>query len=173
MQLYCFLYNKITIMKHAFIYLLFSLPFWVHAQHVRLVSSSSTDWSGGVAGHAGTRYTFTLAFDGVDKRELIVETIWIGNKPTPLVVKANNRADFNTVLSEGKKAITCTINAAVDRSFHVSGPDPYAVDHKKQNSAKPPLKYKGVALLEYHYKGTKGYFVINKITTKNPSISYP
>lgn len=160
-------------MRNTCLLLMLLFPLLVNAQTVKVISSASTDWSGGVAGHAGTRYTFSIAFAGFDKNGLQPDTLWIGDKPTALKVKENDKGDFNTTRSTSKGKVTYTINAAIDRSTHIYSPEPYGLDHKEADAEKPPLKYKGVALLAYHYKGRISYFVIDKIITKYPPISYP
>ncbi len=160
-------------MRRTALLILLFLPIVTYAQNVKLINSSSTDWSGGVAGHAGTRYTFTIECSGFDRAAFTLDTIWIGNDPTRLLVKVNDKTAFNTVFKAGKKGVVYTINAAVDRSFHATVEDPYGNGNKTIKTAKPPLKYKGVALLSYHYKGKPYHFVIDKITIKYPPISYP
>ena len=160
-------------MRRTALLILLFLPIVTYAQNVKLINSSSTDWSGGVAGHAGTRYTFTIECSGFDRAAFTLDTIWIGNDPTRLLVKIDDKTAFNTVCKAGKKSIVYTINLAVDRSFHTSVEDPYSSGNKTIKTAKPPLKYKGVALLSYHYKGKPYHFVIDKTTIKYPPISYP
>lgn len=160
-------------MRNTVLLILLFLPMVTYAQNVKLINSSGTDWSGGVAGHAGTRYTFTIECSGFDRSAFSLDTIWIGNDPTGIVVKVNDKTAFNTVYKAGKKGVVYTINAAVDRSFHANADDPYSNGNKTIKTTKPPVKYKGVALLAYHYKGKPSYFVIDKIITKYPSISYP
>ena len=160
-------------MRTTILFILLLLPFWAPAQKARLIASSSTDWSGGVAGSSGTRYVFTIAFPGCNKKDIEQDTLWIGDRPTALVVKTNDAAYFNTVVTSAKKSITYTINAAVDHSRRFNSPDPYRQNTNAINPVKAPMQYNGVALLAYRYKGKRCYFTISKIITKYPDISYP
>ncbi len=161
-----------------FIFVLLSNTLDVIAQYVKLVESSEMNWSGGVAGRRGTNYNFTVDFIQF-KKEPVPDTIWIKNTPFSfLQVGSTPQGTANIKKTIGKKSVQYSISVAIshdDYRERVIAPPGSGEEkeHKQQTAARAPVKYKGVALLSYTYKGERHYFEITGITKKLPPVNYP
>ena len=150
------------------------LPLFSLAQKVKLTKSSSTSWSGGIAGRYGTGYNFTVAFSDFGPTEPAPDTMWIGNKCIPLVIKVGDKPQpFNAVRTAGKKSVSYFLVGSTSWEDDPRSIDATGAKGNKQPGGAPPLKYKGVALLSYKYKGKQKYFVIEKVLDRKPPVNYP
>ena len=163
------------VIRKAFLF--FSLlvcPIVVQAQKVKLAASSSKSWSGGIAGRYGTNYSFTVEFSDYVKGEPKPDTLWIGNKCIPLLVKVESSpAAFNTVRTKNNGKLTFVISCVTDNRDDKQRTTPDNTIQRRVPTPVPPKKYKGVALLSYKYQGRHQYFVIDKIITVSPPVNYP
>jgi hypothetical protein len=153
------------------------LPFCTHAQRITLTSAISTDWSGGVAGRHGTSYVFVVEFSKYGAEAPLPDTLWLGNKCIPLIAKtATGGRAFNLVAAKKKQKITYTITAGTSNADDptLSVQDPFSNNSAKALPApKPPVAYKGVALLCYSYQGARHYYTIARILTHGDPVNYP
>ena len=146
------------------------------AQKVVLTNSSATHWSGGIAGRYGVGYNFTVTFSAYHRKEPAPDTLWIGNKCIPLIIKTGtNPQPFNATRTQGKKSVAYTIFAGTSHEDDLNNVTPYPGQKKitPPPEPAPPIKYSGIALLSYQYKGKQHYFVIDKIMKNNPPVNYP
>ncbi len=157
----------------AFLFLMFSFfAANVNAQKIKILSSTLQRWSGGVAGHSGSNYSFEIEFSGYHT-EPVPDTIWLDRQPRPLLVA--NAADLSTANTRRKRkknAVAYTITESTSKSEENLNyyPTPLKSEHKP---AHPPVNYKGAALLSYHYNGKQYYFEIPKIMKQLTPINYP
>lgn len=146
------------------------LPAKALAQTVTLKNSTERSWTGGIAGRSGSDYTFSLEFKGF-KNDPIPDTLWIENEPIPIVMSSRSQANAR-INRLNKNTMQLDINAGITRDeyerYH-AGP----LREVKAPPHHPPVKYSGVALLSYLYKGKKKYFVIGKMLTRYPPVAYP
>ncbi len=144
----------------------------VRAQKVKLTQSSSTSWSGGIAGRYGTGYNFTVEFSGYKgKKEPVPDTIWLGNKRIPLKIKVGTEPQsFNAVRTEGKKSVSYLIICGTSWE---DAPKPGQPASKNEAKPVPPMKYSGIGLLSYKYNGRQRYFVIDRVMEQKPPVNYP
>ncbi len=141
------------------------------AQNIKLISATQRSWSGGIAGHHGENYTFIVEFTDI-KKDVVPDTIWIGNDPVPILITEGNYAqNVNTKATKTKKGIRFEINAGTAHDDYADRYAPYGKEPRKEPP--PPIKYSGVALLSYQYKGNQKYFTISKITNSLPPVNYP
>jgi len=158
----------------ALLVILLLLPFCSTAQKVKLVNSTATNWSGGIAGRSDTNYMFKVEFSGYGKSQPMPDTLWIGNKCIPLILKTNPAPpNFNLISTAGKKKVTYEIMGAVSKDLNKNRPDPYQEANKKNHLPLPPVKCSGVALLSYHHNGRRYFYTIEKVLTQNPPLNYP
>lgn len=143
------------------------LPTMLNAQTVKLINSSEQQWSGGVAGKRGTRYSFVVEFAGL-ATEPVPDTIWVGREP--IAILTTTREQYaNTKITRKGKSVRFEINVNTQS-------DDYEYNHPTQDARQrpgPPIKYKGIALLSYRNNNRRCYFVIGKIITHYDHISYP
>jgi hypothetical protein len=164
--------------KILFAILILVLPRLANAQKVKLITSSGTNWSGGIAGRYGTGYNFTVEFSHYAKDEPMPDIIWLENKPVPIIIKGTTspqHPNFNTTRTEGKKRVTYTFYVGTSHGDEQPYNNPYPSGKGAKTIIKPqpPQKYGGVALVSYRYKGGQKYFVIDKVLTRNPPVNYP
>ncbi len=144
---------------------------------IKTIAAACTSWSGGIAGRYGTNYNFTIEFSGYQHNLPEPDTLWIGNKCIPVILKNNATSqNYNTLRTEGSKSVRYVFNAGTnqeDEPNKIMHTD-VAGDRKAlAKHAKPPIKYKGVALISYTYKGATMYYVVDKIMKKYPPVNYP
>lgn len=144
------------------------VPASAGAQKIALHNSTRCDWSGGIAGRAGSNYTFALTVQGTQS-VFIPDTIWIGEHPIPILVDSGNHKPFNTRISVKKREMQIDISAGTVRDYNML-PFP---DREDKEPPEPPVKYNGVALLSYRYNGRRGYFAIPRIMVNYPAVNYP
>lgn len=144
----------------------------VFAGRVKVISSSSQSWSGGVAGMHGARYHFTIEFSGF-KQSPQPDTIWIGAdfirldttyQPSGSSMKMKNSKSKNTYTFE----INANITHNESMMLNIEGPK-----KEKVVKPKPPIVTKGVAILSYKDGKKQSYFIVNKINDILPAIQYP
>lgn len=144
----------------------------VCAQSTKLISATRQDWSGGVAGHSGSRFTFSIEFSGYNE-EPIPDTIWIGKKPVPLFIKGKAKPEIvNTRRISSNETIRFIITTSIAHDAF-GDHSPYASPLPREVNHTIPIQYKGVALLSYRYKGSEKYFEIRKFSTILPPMNYP
>ena len=139
------------------------------AQKLTVTGAVKGSWSGGVAGHYGTRYTFTINCVQL-KGELVPDTLWLENKAFPLVAHSRFPDDNNLKCTRTKAGMILEIKAAISHDQY-TGQNELSGTGKVQ--MRPPVKYKGAALLSYRYGGREQYFEIKKIITNLPPVNYP
>lgn len=162
-----------TCIKTTVLCILLSLPAVLFAQNIKLISATQQSWSGGIAGHSGCRYVFTIECDST-MPVIIPDTVWVGRQPTPLVYKSTKHPDANAIRTRKKNRVRYELRAETNNNqypYRDQEQDPY--ETRKTTIVKPPVKYKGLALIAYKYNGKRGYFGINKLTKSLPPISYP
>jgi hypothetical protein len=140
------------------------VPFTVYGQKPIIRSATEQQWSGGIAGRWGVRYTFSIQFTDI-KETPIPDTIWIGNDAIPLTTITHPGMQHNTVVTNNKKGHIWTITVGTSHD-----------DRRTPGDDAPerlcPI-YRGVALLRYTYRGSHSSLAVKKITTHYPSLSYP
>lgn len=155
--------------KYFALFLLICVPAFAHAQKVRLLNSTEQRWSGGIAGHSGVNYVFTVEFSAYIA-EPMPDTLWVGNQPI-LITTVNSNEYANTKVSRTSRAVKYEIGARISHDEYA---DRYPVlDGKPKDTTHAPIAYKGVALLSYKVSGKPHYFVINKIMHEYPVANYP
>lgn len=135
---------------------------------MRVLRATSQSWSGGIAGRSGVNYTFLLQCP-VAGTSLHFDTLWIGNEPVPLQRIKNGGGDENTLITTNGKMTRITINARITREQELSP----LTNKNKINGQRPPIPYKGVALLAYKQQHSQKYLIIDRITSQLPSLSFP
>ena len=152
--------------------ILLNFPFVLYAQNVRMINSTEQSWSGGIAGRSGTNYSFVVGFSEYHQ-EPLPDTLWIGEEPFKIVITdSTNGQNGNTKCIRSKKSVRFEISAG---TYHDEYADRYPKpgNEKKPPLPHPPVKYKGVALLSYRYKGRQHYYTINRIMKVFPPVNYP
>ena len=162
-------------MRYSLLFIVLSvLPFCSFAQKVKLVNSTSTNWSGGIAGRSGTNYMFKVEFSAYGRNQPMPDTLWIGDKCIPLILKTNPVPQgFNLIATTSKKKVTYEIMGAVSKDLNKNRPDPYQEANKRNHLPPPPVKCGGVALLSYRYNGKRHFYTIEKVMTQNTPLNYP
>ena len=151
-------------MRHITLVLLpfiLTCPSFLRAQKITLDGSSRQRWSGGIAGRSGENYTFTIDFTGY-KNDLAIDSLWISDE---FVLLTGSSAK----ISYRKNGLRLQLTAGISRNEY-NNP---SYTGKPLPSAHAPCKYKGVALLSYHYKSRQYYYSISRIITHYPQVSYP
>jgi len=141
-----------------------AIPGVLNAQSVKLINSTRQDWSGGVAGMHGSRYTFAIEFYDC-KKEPVPDILWIGQD----AVSLNENSSLNVKMSRKGDMVRFDINANIQKNDNSYGY--YPKENKEE--AQSPMKYRGVALLSYKYNKEQKYFVINRIMMTMEPIAYP
>jgi hypothetical protein len=143
-----------------------------HAQKISMVSSTERHWSGGIAGHRGVNYTFSIRFEAF-RNAPEPDTIWIGNEPIPILIKgAEPNRPFNTTITRFSKSVQFDISAGTAKDDYADRYAPYS-GKKEEEKPQPPIEYHGAAMISYKVDGKKRYYVINKIMHKYPPVNYP
>ncbi len=158
--------------KLIFFHLLLFSACTAVAQNVRLINSTEQSWSGGIAGRHGANYNFIVEFSGY-RTEPVPDTVWIGKTPYPVITDNNNQYNVNTKRVAGKRGVQFSIAVGVARDDYAEQLPTPGNNEKKAPKPVPPVRYKGVALLSYKYRGEERYFEINKIFTRYPPVNYP
>jgi len=153
--------------KTLFFLLCAAAPVVSKAQTVRAATEQC--WSGGVAGKHGCNYSFSIEF-GTQMQTVLPDTLWIGETSIPLLLKNGEGGNLKKVRTKG--GIRFEISAGTHFDDHELYPHPPG-EAEHTEAPKPPRKYKGAALLSYIQAGKQQYFVIPKIITHLPHISYP
>jgi hypothetical protein len=138
------------------------LPNIVTAQKIKLIASSEQHWYGGVAGHSGVNYSFTIEYAGFSQ-PFLPDTIWIDH--SPIALNAGN-----TKLIPAKNTARLQINVRTSKDDYA---DRYPIQGNEPKRTYHIPEYKGAALLSYHCSGRQAYFGINKIITHLPAQNYP
>ncbi len=147
--------------------------FNARSQTVKIISASEQKWAGGAAGRTGTYNHFEIEFKGF-KNEPLPDTIWIGQEAIPLVITdAKEAPTGNTIRTKTKKSIKFQIKVGTAHNEYAELNPQVGPNEKKIALPKPPVKYKGVALLSYKNKGHETYFTIPKYTIKPDQANYP
>ena len=152
-----------------------ALPVLCTAQKVKLINSTATGWSGGIAGRYGTSNLFEIEFSHCGKEIPEPDTLWIGNKCIVMVNKTvpGVAFTFTRTIKKGK----VTVSAYGGTSYlDDKKPQLESTESKKVAGIlkpSPPFKYGGVALLSYKFKGEQKYFEIDRIITQGKPVNYP
>ncbi len=152
-----------------------AFPILCIGQKVKLINSTSTGWSGGIAGRYGTSYNFIIEFTHCGKQIPEPDTLWIGNKCIPLVIKSVPGVAYNFIRTvEGKKVII-TLFGGTSYADDQKPPLLYPSAPKPPEIIKPspPFKYGGVALISYKFNGEEKYFIVDKIMSHGQPVNYP
>ncbi len=139
------------------------------AQTVQLENSTQKNWSGGVAGRAGTNYSFEIGFNNFDS-SLQLDTLWVTGSFFPVIYKSTN-GQTNTVKKRLKNKFVYIINVGISRDDYLT--PSLLGGSEREMLPKPPTKIKGVALLTYRYHGKKFIFYIDRIRKTLPPANYP
>ena len=147
------------------------MPVLMRGQQVKLVNSTLTEWSGGIAGRMGNNYTFTIDFSDFGLVTPVPDTLWIEGNPVPLTCCTQpGRQGCNAQKTIMKKAIRYEITAGTSKDeYNMYGPEP----KKRRPRPGPPVQFTGVALISYQYDGKQKYFVVKRIMKQYPPINYP
>ena len=148
------------------------VPTILYGQKIMVINSTEQSWSGGIAGHYGTNYTFTIEFADY-KTEPLPDTIWIGQEPVDLYTKAlPNSEQGNTKLIRRKGTLKFQITIGTSHDNYTSD---YPTRENEHKAVRPhaPVAYQGIALLSYRYKGKAHYYEIKRIMKVYPPVNYP
>ena len=117
---------------------------------VKLLEANKQDWiSGAPGGGAGTNYSIKLQI--LTDKKIEFKNLWLGAENVSFQV-ASYSADVNKKVQAGD---------SVEISYNqVSNPNKKQDAKNDSNSKRPPLDYKGVALVEYIIGGSARYYVI-------------
>ncbi len=143
-----------------------------NAQNIKLNTATHQGWSGGIAGRYGDNYSFTILYSG-NKEEPKLDKIWIGDIPFNLVIIDSAELYGNVKRTKRTNSWEYTITVGTSHDEYAEKNFPKNSNEKKEKQPKPPIKYSGVALISYHYKGEEKYFIINKILKEFEPINYP
>ncbi len=145
----------------------------VFAQQVRVITCTEQDWAGGIAGHSGANYTFTIEFTGYTQEPQPL-AIWIGSDVFQLTTGDSTTLGNTSIqqLAKGKKMrVKITVG-----TFHDEYADRYELlwgGQQKKEPPKPPIAFNGKALLVYAYRGQTKYLEIKKIMDMLPRMDLP
>lgn len=149
------------------------INFSSRAQTVKIISASEQQWFGGAAGRSGTYNHFDIEFKGF-KSTPLPDTMWIGQEACPLIITDEKEsATGNTIRFKSKKSVKFQIRVGTAHNQYAELNPPGDPNAKKIAPPKPPVKYKGVALMSYKYKGHENYITIPKYTVKPDAANYP
>ncbi len=148
---------------------------WPHALfagRVKVINSSSQNWSGGVAGMHGVHYHFTIEFSGFNQKPR-PDTLWIGTEYIALDT-AYESTGSNTKVKYNKSRNTYTfeINANTSNNENVV----LKIKGQKQVAKlklKPPASGKGVAIVSYKCDKKQAYFIVPGFNEILPPLQYP
>jgi len=131
-----------------------------------IINATSQDWFGGrkEAGK-GTYYELTIV-PTVESEKLSFDKIWIGEKYFNISCYQKGRRVKNDTFGAGD-TVTITIND----SF-APKPMPFVEEEGYEQDPKPPVSYKGSALLSFVYKSKRKYKIIENFT-KLENLNYP
>ena len=146
----------------------------VLAQKVKIKKSTTQSWSGGIAGRYGIYYSFVVEFSGFTHLP-IPDRIWVEDKPFQLYIDTtlegqtgNTRLIKRNIFAQYEIKIGTTHDNNIERTIKM-----LPVDDTQVVSLVPPVKYNGVALLEYNYEGKEYFFKIERFTDTLEPINYP
>lgn len=141
------------------------------AQTMKLVSSTDQGWSGGIAGLSGDNFKFIISCSCAGQ-PFMPDTLWTGDEAMPLSTGDSlDAGNVRITYLKNKKTAMIEITTGTQKSEYTSFEMP--PDNVKTTAARPPLGYKGVALLGYHYGGRRHYFTISRFTKVLPPVNYP
>ena len=149
------------------------LSYTANAQTIKLLNSTRQSWGGGIAGHYGDYYTFSVAFSDYSNEPLPV-TLWVDNEPFVLTItdeSTPNGGNMKRKKANGKIVFEISVSTSHDeymeKEMLLKG------ENVKKKTPRPPITYKGVALLSYKYGTELKNFIIPKIIINYPPIDYP
>ncbi len=164
--------KKLKLRKYT-ILLLFCFFYNVsNAQTIKLTEATHQGWSGGNAGRYGAKYYFTILCKDF-KEEPKLDKIWIENSQFNLVVRDSIEIYGNVKRSKRNNTLQYTITVGTSHDEYAEKNFPKNNSQKQEKEPKPPIKFSGLALISYHYKGVEKYFIINKTLTELEPINYP
>ena len=154
------------------LFFIICFPWAMSAQHIKLVAATDQQWSGGIAGRTGNNYNFRLQINNL-RSELMPDTIWIGNEAIALHQETTGLPGNMKINISGKKN-RCIIDINVGTSTNgFALRNPHLQNEEKKPSLKPPFDYKGVAMIDYHYRNRQHFYVVPGFLNKLPPINYP
>ena len=141
--------------------------FFAQAQQTKTIEATRQDWSGGNAGRHGSNYRFVVRFEGITPT-IQPDTLWIDGEAIALENSRDRSGSYKISERGGRTYCEIAVRIARNEYHHLYGPD-----GRKQPKARPPINYKGVALLRYKKNGQADYYVIEKILKHAPPVNYP
>jgi hypothetical protein len=140
-------------------------------QRVKITEATRQDWSGGIAGHHGTYYYFTIEFADTVVTP-VPDTLWIDQETKLLfAIDGTHTQDGTTKLIRTKKGLKFQIRVNLAHDDYAHAGMPGNNDHPK--GTQPHIHWKGIALLSYQYKGAQRFLEIPKIISTLPPANYP
>ena len=119
---------------------------FLSGNHFEVIHAYSEAWiSGTKNGGTGTEYYFKTVINSNEQIEF--DRVWIDDKVIPLMAIKGKQFNPKSVIAKND---TIMLRAS------------YKNDSKAP-VAKPPMVYKGAALIEYMFNGKKHYFAVKKI----------
>ena len=131
-----------------------------------LIDATQQDWSGGIPGHYGSSYNFTIEFPTI-KTTPVPDTVWINGH----FFKLDTAGNVTMKISRSAGKITYYIKVG----FSINDMQNPAASQGKDPSLKPaPRKYKGAALISYHQENSskREYYIVPEIKIMTP-VNYP
>jgi hypothetical protein len=133
-----------------------------YAQNATVRSATEQQWSGGIAGRWGVRYTFKITFPADQKPT--PDTIWVGRDAIALVI-SHPGTEGNTIVTKRNNGITWNIAVSIAHDNRYQPGNNEAAAHLP--------RYQGVALLLYTSAAIHRTLTVKTFTTRYPSLSYP
>jgi hypothetical protein len=134
-------------------------------QNLQLKRAELQEWSGGIAGRHGKNYVFALSFSGSAK--IIPDSLWIDGQSINVSAdnsSGNTQVHITTTGGQGKKNWIIYLKLSFDSP---------GINTVSSVVIKPPVAYKGIALMRYKQAGAARYLEIKKITSQLPTVNYP
>jgi hypothetical protein len=130
------------------------------AQHISVVTANKQSWSGGVAGHWGINYSFTVKMD----KDVTLDSLYVSYLGEKLVL---GKPGQGNVIKDSVNHVY--IFSAGESHFDNSNGGPM---QPKDDSPKPLRHITTTALITYYYKGEKRLLPVKELQSL-PSLNYP
>ncbi len=144
-----------------------------YTQTLKLNGATELDWAGGIAGHTGENYTFEIEFINCQEEPIPI-MIWIGKYAIKLTID-DSIANNNTIINhkKGTGIYNYVIKVGTFHNEYAQREGMPTEDELLDKVDKPPIAYKGKALLSYSYQGRYHTYIIPEIITHLPNIDAP
>lgn len=159
---------KIYLIFGLIVSLIYSFKGTLYKKGVKLVEGSRQEWSGGVAGRAGSKFHFIIS-STYNAQVFVPDSVRIGNTSYKVVIKSEgiSQAASNCQVSEANGLNLYTFRFNHDRSVYRFKESP-----SEDQKTMPMEKKDSPVVLIYILKGKRKQMELKGFVTK-PPIYYP